>query len=94
MARRIEAQLVDTIEVMQKAIGEGSHVELRRHLEKYKFVLNNLNNKTDQEKMQMLKKISGLARGCLEFTSDYSQEYLKKMSETESLIKQFSEACI
>lgn len=86
IALNIDEQLSITVEAMLRAVDKNGNLKLSPIIEKYKTALN---AKNERDKFIALNRILGLVRGCLEFTSDYEQEFLVEMGETEVLIKKY-----
>lgn len=85
LENQIESTL-DTLELKQKTAQEEI---VNSFIDKYKNVqaIIQAGNSKD-EIVKKAKALLGAARGYLETSSDYQQDFLNEMSKTEKLIKQ------
>jgi len=61
--------------------------DLNEYLKKYERALSALDSSSYDEKINSLKKLLNCARGYMEKSSNYDQEFLHEMGRTEKLVK-------
>lgn len=85
----IKAQLIVTIEKLESKQKISPELIVDNYMRKYKSALGLVvSNAPDSEVMHSLKTLKGEARGYVETSSDYMQEFLEEMGRTEKLISE------
>jgi DNA repair ATPase RecN len=79
-------QLERSIEEIDKKYQVSGEDVLSDYLKKYKAALDALRSGSSDANKR-LKKLKNCARGYLETSSNYDQEFLREMGETEKMVK-------
>lgn len=79
-------RLEGSIEAIDKKYQVSGEDILNDYLKKYQAALDALRSGSS-DAGKRLKKLKNCARGYLETSSDYDQEFLREMGETEKIIK-------
>lgn len=77
-------QLKKTIRLLEEKQAASNEAVISEFIEKYKVAISHINSSEDTKP---LRKLLNCARGYLETSSDYEQDFLYAMGETEQLIK-------
>lgn len=79
-------QLKKTIRLLEEkqTATASNEAVISEYIEKYKVAISHINSSEDTKSLRKLLKC---ARGYLETSSDYEQDFLYAMGETEQLIK-------
>lgn len=85
----LSSQINQTIDSLEKKSQASSEDYIILILKKYKLVKTELDLKKDKIDLGVLKKLLNGARGYMETSSDYNQDFLNEMGRTEKLIKSF-----
>ncbi len=85
----LKSQLEITIKALESKIQTSSEPIINRYLDKYQQVLKIIESGASNESVRKLAmKLLNCARGYMETSSDYQQNFLIEMSKTEKLVKE------
>jgi hypothetical protein len=87
--KEIKEQIEHTLAALSIKQQVSNEPVVDQYAQKYNEVLSLINSGEDKEKViSLAKNLSGLARGYLETSSNYQQDFLVEMGKTEKLLKQ------
>jgi len=87
MDKKILDQLNIAFEALQEKQSNSPEKIIEGYIKKYEFALNIASSNNKRELANALVSLKGLARGYLEVSSNYSQNFLHEMDKLESLLK-------
>jgi len=89
--KELENQLEITIQKLEEKYSESGEQIIDDYLNSYKSALSSLKSETGSQMSQItlrkLRQLLSCARGYMEVSSDYMQEFLGEMGKSEKLIK-------
>ena len=83
----VENQINKVIFELEKKVSQSSEEYVKGMLTKYKIVRNSIDSSDEGVDLSELKKLLNGARGYMEISSNYSQDFLNEMGKMEKLIK-------
>jgi len=84
----LHLQVKKTIKALTTKYQSSREQILEGYIDRYKDILNCIDSGSSKEDIsKVAKKVKGCARGYLEFSSNYKQNFLDEMGRTEKLIK-------
>ncbi|KTB79736.1 hypothetical protein [Pseudomonas syringae] len=86
--KNLRFQLEKTLAAMTVHLNASEEVILAEYLKKYQDALLSFELNSQEEKSKKLKAILGCARGYMEYSSNYEQQFLQEMWKTERIAKQ------
>ena len=85
----LKGQLEKTIKVLESKCQSSSESVVDGYLDKYKDVLKVIESGASKEDVRKrAKKLLHCARGYMETSSDYQQDFLDEMGKTEKIVNQ------